>query len=193
MIDSSGDRVVEYSSQGTDTVYSYVYSYTLTSHVENLYMYGSGYRGNGNSSRNYILGNSANNYIDGKSGNDTLNGGNGNDTVIGGAGNDTLTGGSGRDTFVIDDSQFMTPGVATIGDFQRGQDRLRVYGGRNDYSISYSGGDSLIKSWREAGSVIAVVENTRISSSDFQFLGSSSSNPGLPNPGPTPNPPIEPF
>ena len=188
--------MVEYSSQGTDTVYSYVYSYTLTSNVENLFMYGSGYRGNGNNLNNTITGNSSNNYIDGKSGNDKLNGGSGNDTLVGGAGHDTLTGGSGRDTFVIDDSQIMTPGVAKIKDFQRGQDRLRVYGGRNDYLISFSGGDSLIKSRREAGSVIAMVEDTRISSSDFQFLGSSS-NPGIPNPNPTPNPPIfppiEPF
>ena len=117
VVNSAFDRVIEYSSQGVDTVKSSI-SYTLGAYVENLTLTGSAYRGNGNSYGNVIKGNTFNNLLYGYGGNDTMygyggrdrmyggtghdyvSGGAGNDTLYGGAGNDTLVGGTGSDTLV---------------------------------------------------------------------------------------------
>ncbi|MFM6251347.1 MAG: bluetail domain-containing putative surface protein, partial [Dolichospermum sp.] len=73
---------------GTDLVNASI-SYTLTNHVENLTLTGSGnINGTGNSLNNTLTGNSGNNTLTGNAGNDTLNGGDGIDTLIGGLGND---------------------------------------------------------------------------------------------------------
>ncbi|EKU97133.1 hemolysin-type calcium-binding repeat protein [Leptolyngbya sp. PCC 7375] len=96
VVNSAFDRVFEFAGQGIDTVFSSV-SYTLGTHVENLTLTGSAFRGTGNNFRNVINGNSFRNILSGLGGNDTLNGGSGFDSLFGGSGNDTLFGGSGND------------------------------------------------------------------------------------------------
>jgi Ca2+-binding RTX toxin-like protein len=104
--DKSGDRTVEASGQGTDTVRSSV-SWTLAANVENLVLTGLGaLAGSGNGAANALTGNAGANRLSGL------------------GGNDRLTGGSGRDTFVF------RPGGGTdvITDFADGQDRLGIGG-----------------------------------------------------------------
>ena len=82
IVDSSGDKVVESSSEGTDNVRSSV-SFMLGPNIENLTLTGNtSINGTGNSMNNVITGNSGNNILDGGSGNDTMQGGAGNDTYI---------------------------------------------------------------------------------------------------------------
>jgi len=98
-VSDQGDKVIEYSLQGTDSVYSKI-SYTLPSNVENLILTGTdNLNGIGNGFNNYITGNSGNNVLKGASGSDTLDSGAGNDTLIGNIGNDLLLGGIGNDTY----------------------------------------------------------------------------------------------
>jgi len=120
-VDSAGDVVFEASGAGTDRINAYV-SYSLSSNVENLYLYATATDGNGNTLENVIVGNSNANtlyglgdddelygyggddLLDGGTGDDYLKGGTGNDTLIGGTGNDNLTGGGGADSFVFSES-----------------------------------------------------------------------------------------
>ena len=93
VVDSSGDRVTEYSGEGTDLVQASV-SHTLAANVENLTLTGAAaITGTGNNSNNVVTGNAANN---------TLTGGAGDDILDGGAGADTLRGGTGDDSYVVD-------------------------------------------------------------------------------------------
>jgi len=82
LVRNVGDVVTEAGNGGTDTVQSFLDTYTLAANVENLT-----YAGTGNFTG---TGNNLSNIITGGKGNDTLDGGpGGNDTLIGGAGNDT--------------------------------------------------------------------------------------------------------
>ncbi|MCX7247176.1 MAG: Ig-like domain-containing protein [Burkholderiales bacterium] len=74
VLNSSLDSVIEYSSEGTDTVWvSFSYSLANLPNIENLYAFGlTGVT---------LTGNAANNTLDGTSINDTIDGGAGNDTV----------------------------------------------------------------------------------------------------------------
>ncbi|ESQ90082.1 hypothetical protein ABAC460_09955 [Asticcacaulis sp. AC460] len=93
-VDAAGDKVIEASGQGRDTVIAGV-SFSLAGQViENLILTGTGHlNGTGNGVGNALTGNSGNNVLDGGLGSDSLDGG---------AGNDTLKGGAGDDTFVVD-------------------------------------------------------------------------------------------
>lgn len=92
IVDHEDDQVVEGQSQGNDTVLAAI-SYTLTDHVENLVLIGSGaFDGRGNEFNNAILGNAAKNSLYGLAGDDRLDGG---------AGDDDLYGGDGDDRFVV--------------------------------------------------------------------------------------------
>ncbi len=100
-VDNIGDVVTEASSQGTDTVNSYI-DFTLADNFENLSLLSTGnIDGTGNSVANVINGNRGNNVLNGAGGNDTINGGAGNDTINGGSGADTMDGGLGTDKFVF--------------------------------------------------------------------------------------------
>ena len=100
-VDNVGDVVTELASEGTDKVSSSI-SYTLTTHVEQLFLTGiAGLKGTGNSQNNIIYGNEGSNQLFGDAGNDSLNGGAGNDILDGGLGLDTLVGGAGNDTYVL--------------------------------------------------------------------------------------------
>lgn len=110
------DVVQETAGGGIDTVFSFIDTYTLADHVEELYLGGAGdgVRGTGNALDNFMQGNARANVLDGRGGNDTLFGLGGNDSLIGGAGNDLLDGGSGtqdttaggagNDTYIVGSS-----------------------------------------------------------------------------------------
>ncbi|MGE5475869.1 MAG: M10 family metallopeptidase [Bacteroidales bacterium] len=97
--DSPGDKAVENSNEGVDTVQT-PFNCTLGSYMENLVLTGtSAVNGTGSSWHNQMTGNDAANVLSGLAGNDTINGKGGNDVLVGGAGSDVLTGGSGADQF----------------------------------------------------------------------------------------------
>lgn len=103
-IDNEDDIVIEYSSQGTDTINTSV-SYVLSDYVEKLNLIGSdNISGYGNSLANSFYGNSGDNYIEGNAGNDTIYAYSGNDTLSGGIGIDKMYGGYGDDIYYIDSS-----------------------------------------------------------------------------------------
>lgn len=98
IVDSIGDTVTEYNSEGTDTVQSN-FTYTLGTNLENLILTGTlAINGIGNNLHNRLTGNTANNILNGGVGNDILNGGVGNDILNGEVGNDFLLGSFGSDT-----------------------------------------------------------------------------------------------
>jgi hypothetical protein len=81
VVDNLGDKVVENSSEGLDTVRSGI-ACALPGNVENLVLTGTAaINGTGNGLDNTLTGNSGNNVL------------------AGGLGRDTLTGGLGADTF----------------------------------------------------------------------------------------------
>ncbi|MEO1198110.1 MAG: hypothetical protein AAFX39_02570, partial [Pseudomonadota bacterium] len=135
MVDDTGDRVIEGSDQGTDTVKASV-SFALGSDVEHLTLTGtddldgtgnrSGNEIDGNSGANRLRGKGGDNVLDGRGGNDMLKGGSGLDQLIGGGGDDVLAGRKGADTL----------------DGGRGGDTLRG-GGGDDALSGESGQDEL--------------------------------------------------
>ncbi|MBP7704291.1 MAG: VCBS repeat-containing protein [Caulobacter sp.] len=97
-VDSGLDEVLESAGEGTDTVFSSAWGYTLTDNVEHLTLIGTGsYRGDGNALNNTITATDEFNALYGHDGNDTLHGLGGGDQLYGGAGNDVLYGGDGGD------------------------------------------------------------------------------------------------
>lgn len=98
----SGDVVTEAASEGIDTVYSYLASYTLSTNVENGRIMSTGAAN--------LTGNSLNNVLTGGAGNNVLNGG---------SGSDSMTGGQGNDIYVVDNAgdrvtELSSSGVDTI-------------------------------------------------------------------------------
>lgn len=90
VVRNAGDQVVEHAGEGTDTVASFLSSYTLTNSVENLTAYGTTpFAGTGNS---------LDNVITGAGSADQLYGMDGDDVLVGLAGADQLHGGAGIDT-----------------------------------------------------------------------------------------------
>jgi len=82
VIDNSGDRALEFSGQGTDTVETSV-AHTLLANVENLVFTGTAnVNGAGNALDNVIDGNAGRNLINGLGGADTMRGGLGHDIYI---------------------------------------------------------------------------------------------------------------
>jgi hypothetical protein len=102
---SGSDQVVEYSSEGIDTIWTdQSYSLASLTYVENLYLFGptaANLTGNDGATGNALRGNSANNVLDGLAGNDLLTGGLGNDSLDGGTGLDTATYTGPRSTYSV--------------------------------------------------------------------------------------------
>lgn len=72
MVDDAVDVVTELAGEGTDTVQSYLASYTLTANVENLTLLGNlSAGGTGNALANVLCGNAGNNTLAGGTGSDT--------------------------------------------------------------------------------------------------------------------------
>jgi Ca2+-binding RTX toxin-like protein len=93
----AGDSIVEYAGEGTDTVETFLTSYTLRANLENLTFASSSGTGYGNGVANRMQGANGNDTLYGLDGDDFLLGGAGNDQLVGGNGADTLTGGLGGD------------------------------------------------------------------------------------------------
>ena len=105
-------NVVEAAGGGTDTVTTYMMSFTLGTNVENLgFLETVGERpavrplpARGTSLRTSIGGGIGNDTLLGLAGRDTLSGYAGDDRLDGGAGADNMRGGAGNDTYIVDDA-----------------------------------------------------------------------------------------
>ncbi|WP_341890888.1 calcium-binding protein, partial [Variovorax sp. YR752] len=117
-----GDLVTETnataSSGGTDTVRSYLGSYTLTANVERGVV--------AVTTTANLTGNGLANLLTGGTGANALNGGAGNDTLVGGAGNDILTGSSGNDVFRFTVAPNASTNVDRITDFSAVYDTIQL-------------------------------------------------------------------
>ncbi|WP_319497528.1 calcium-binding protein [uncultured Cohaesibacter sp.] len=105
-VDDAGDRVVELSGEGIDTVYSSVaFSLYDNPWIENLYLTGSAdLTVYGNDQANTIKANAGNNVIFGFGGDDFIYGGEGDDVIRGGTGVDIMIGNDGDDIYYVDDT-----------------------------------------------------------------------------------------
>lgn len=132
IVDSAGDRVVEGTEEGFDTVRTTVDGYVLGENVEGLVLEGGALTGYGNAADNALIGNTQDNRLEGGDGNDTLAGWRGNDVLLGGAGDDTYAFSRGDGTDAVIDAQ--------------GSGRLHFSGGivYSDLRFSQSGNDLII-------------------------------------------------
>lgn len=171
-VDSSADAVIEWSGEGTDTVFTGLTSYALGANVENLRFTGTGsFIGQGNAEGNQIVGGIGNDWLygfdgsdhliggfgddmlwggddhdtlEGEWGNDTLYGANGIDTLKGGAGNDTMSGGLDTD-FLWGGTGNDTMSGDEGADILRGEDGNDTMNGGADNDMLYGGnGDDVL-------------------------------------------------
>ncbi len=154
---STGDSVVEFAGEGSDTLKTPLAAYTLPANVESLIYVGNGdFAGTGNDGDNAIAG------------------GSGNDTLTGGLGNDTLTGGAGNDRFVFAKGD----GFDTVTDFaagKSGNDVIDLHGyGLKDFAalqpfLSQAGADTLIAFDAQNHITLHGVALGQLDSGDFVF------------------------
>ncbi|MES2943070.1 MAG: FG-GAP-like repeat-containing protein [Pseudomonadota bacterium] len=137
-VDDAGDQVIETntssSTGGSDTVYSYLGSYTLTDNVERGTLKTTAAASlTGNELNNIIYGGNGNDSLFGAAGDDTLTGGKGADQLTGGVGRDVMTGGLGADTFIFHSGS----GRDTIKDFNQSQgDKISLQSDLNGSGIT---------------------------------------------------------
>lgn len=131
-ISSTTARVIEYTGEGTDSVYS-SFGLTLPGNVENLYfdIYANS-PGIGNTLDNILVGNQRGNVLTGLGGNDLIVGETAGSI---GAGGDTLDGGDGDDRLVADR---MSGGLPSP---DYGAEKDIVFGGGGDDEVWIGTGD----------------------------------------------------
>lgn len=122
----TGDTIIEFASEGVDTVRTRQASYVLPENVEQLiYDTVSIELAGGPAAQNFTgIGNSGANFIFGGAYEDFLSGMAGDDVLQGYYGLDTLLGGDGADQFRFDD--MLTVEFDRILDFQTGTDKIAV-------------------------------------------------------------------
>ncbi|MBI4937526.1 MAG: putative Ig domain-containing protein, partial [Nitrosomonadales bacterium] len=134
-VDNTGDTVIEYAGEGTDSVYSFI-SYTLGANTEKLYLLNSdAINAFGNELDNTVKGNTGANLVYGGAGNDYVSGRDGNDVMQGVAGDDTLYDIAGRDLF---------DGGADTDSLTGGADNGLFAGGAGNDTISAGDGTDII-------------------------------------------------
>lgn len=113
VVEAAGDSVIEFASEGVDTVTTGLASYSMSDNVENLtYTGAASFTG---------IGNGWANIMTGGAGDDFLSAMGGDDIIIGGQGNDLLIGGAGLDDFRYVGNE---TGMDRILDFTVGNDRI---------------------------------------------------------------------
>ncbi|MDO6416079.1 family 16 glycosylhydrolase [Sphingomonas sp. BIUV-7] len=116
-VDNVGDRVIENTGEGNDTVYATIGFSASGQSIETIVLLsGKAIGAIGSASDNSIYGNDMTNSLDG---------GDGNDVLYGRLGNDILIGGSGDDIFVFDTAVSYT-NIDNILDFNSGQDKIHL-------------------------------------------------------------------
>jgi Ca2+-binding RTX toxin-like protein len=143
----SNDVVTEAASEGTDTVYSYLSSYTLGSNVENGRVMSNGTASlTGNGHNNFIYTGKGNNVINGGSGTDSVsyyNGNNGTGVTVSLVSTAAqTTGGSGSDTLSSIENLYGT-NYADKFTGNTGANYLRGYSG-NDTLDGGTGYDTMV-------------------------------------------------
>jgi Ca2+-binding RTX toxin-like protein len=115
VVEATGDTVLEYANEGTDTVSTALSVFYLRDNVENLVYTGSGtFSGVGSADANTMIAGA---------GADFLNGNDGADILIGGSGADLLIGGNGADQFRYLGGE---SGYDRILDFTPGTDKIAL-------------------------------------------------------------------
>jgi serralysin len=108
----AGDKIVEASGGGIDTVQSITLNLNLAAfgYVENITLLGT--------ANLSATGNASTNVLTGNSGSNTISGNAGGDTIAGGLGVDTLSGGAGGDYFVFNTAPHSSTNRDNITDFE---------------------------------------------------------------------------
>ena len=146
---TAGDSIVEYASEGIDTVRTALSSYTLRANVENLAYTGSGgFAGAGNTLDNRITGGTAAaSTLVGYAGSDTYVVGNAGDSIVeaGGGGTDTVETGLGIYVLRAANVENLT-GTSNAGQQLRGNDLGNVIAGGTgiDTMVGLLGDDTYV-------------------------------------------------
>ena len=120
-VSAIGDTLIEFASEGHDTVETALQTLTMRANFEEMRFTGVGaFTGVGSVDDNLIVGGASGDTLSGMGGNDILQGGGGDDMLRGGSGVDQLSGGAGADT--ADYSTAAAGVVASIANSVAGND-----------------------------------------------------------------------
>ncbi|QNM83880.1 M10 family metallopeptidase C-terminal domain-containing protein [Sphingomonas sabuli] len=142
-VDNAGDRAIELSGQGRDTVYSSL-NIQLSANVEDLVLVGAATRGTGNTLDNRLVGNGHANTLNGGLGADVLRGGAGNDIYIVENGSDHTIedAGAGRDRVYSTVGWTLESNVEDL--FARGSASIALTGNTLANTLSGNAGNNVL-------------------------------------------------
>jgi Ca2+-binding RTX toxin-like protein len=147
-VDEIGDVIVEYASEGADSVESTAYSYTLSANIESLTLVeaSGAYEGIGNAEVNVLTGNSNDNRLDGGAGADTMIGGYGNDIYVIDSTGDVIIENADGGTDTVESSISYTLGATLENLTLLGSADLNATGNDGDNVIQGNEGSNRIES-----------------------------------------------